>query len=224
VVIAIGVTGTGEREVLGLDVGPSEDGGFWLQFLRNLVSRGLKGVQLVTSDSHQGLKNAIAATLLGSCWQRCRMHIMRNALAHVPKSATMMVATTIRTVFAQPDASSTRQQWRRGSDSFRDRFPRVAELMDEAEDDVLAYVAFPVEHWRQIWSNNPLERVNKEIKRRTNVVGIFPNPASIVRLVGSVLSEQHDEWQVAKRYFSAESLAKLTGRLEMIPIPLAAAR
>jgi transposase-like protein len=224
VVIAIGVTGTGEREVLGLDVGPSEDGGFWLQFLRNLVSRGLKGVRLVTSDSHQGLKNAIAATLSGSCWQRCRVHFMRNALAHVPKSAAMMVATSIRTVFAQPDAASSREQWRRVADSFRDRFPRVAELMDEAEDDVLAYVTFPVEHWRQIWSNNPLERVNKEIKRRTNVVGIFPNTASIVRLVGSVLFEQHDEWQVAKRYFSAESLAKMTGRLEMIPIPLAAAR
>ena len=224
VVIAIGVTATGEREVLGLDVGPSEDGGFWLQFLRTLVSRGLKGVRLVTSDSHQGLKEAIAATLSGSSWQRCRVHFMRNALSYVPKSASMMVATTIRTVFAQPDAVATRQQWRRVSDSFRDRFPRVTELMDEAEEDVLSYVTFPVEHWRQIWSNNPLERVNKEIKRRTNVVGIFPNPASIVRLVGSVLSEQHDEWQVAKRYFSAESLAKLTGRLEMIPIPLAAAR
>jgi len=224
VVIAIGVTATGEREVLGLDVGPSEDGGFWLQFLRSLVSRGLKGVRLVTSDSHRGLKEAIAATLSGVCWQRCRVHFMRNALSHVPRTSAMMVAATIRTVFAQPDAGSAREQWRRVADSFRGRFPRLAELMDEAEADVLAYATFPVEHWRQIWSNNPLERLNKEIKRRTNVVGIFPNPGAIVRLVGSVLSEQHDEWQVTKRYFSAESLAKVTGRLEMIPIPLAAAR
>ena len=224
VVIAIGVTATGEREVLGLDVGPSEDGGFWLQFLRSLVSRGLKGVRLVTSDSHQGLKNAIAATLSGTCWQRCRVHFMRNALSHVPKASAMMVAATIRTVFAQPDAGSARDQWRRVADSFRGRFPRLAEVMDDAETDVLAYTTFPVEHWRQIWSNNPLERLNKEIKRRTNVVGIFPNPDSIVRLVGSVLSEQHDEWQVSKRYFSAESLAKVTGRFEEIPLPLAAAR
>jgi transposase-like protein len=136
----------------------------------------------------------------------------------------MMVAATIRTVFAQPDAGSAREQWRRVADSFRGRFPRLAELMDDAEADVLAYATFPVEHWRQIWSNNPLERVNKEIKRRTNVVGIFPNPDSIIRLVGSVLSEQHDEWQVSKRYFSAESLAKVTGRLDTIPLPLAAAR
>jgi len=224
VVIAIAVTATGEREVLGLDVGPSEDGGFWLQFLRGLVSRGLKGVRLVISDSHLGLKDAIAATLGGTCWQRCRVHFMRNALSHVPKASAMMVAATIRTVFAQPDAGSAREQWRRVTDSFRSRFPRLAELMDDAETDVLAYTTFPVEHWKQIWSNNPLERLNKEIKRRTNVVGIFPNPDSIVRLVGSVLSEQHDEWQVSKRYFSAESLAKVTGRLETIPLPLAAAR
>jgi transposase-like protein len=224
VVLAIGVTATGEREVLGLDVGPSEDGEFWLQFLRSLVSRGLKGVRLVTSDSHQGLKNAIAATLSGTCWQRCRVHFMRNALSHVPRASAMMVAATIRTVFAQPDPAGARDQWRRVSDSFRGRFPRLAELMDDAEADVLAYATFPVEHWRQIWSNNPLERLNKEIKRRTNVVGIFPNPDSIVRLVGSVLSEQHDEWQVSKRYFSAESLAKVTGRFEEIPLPLAAAR
>ena len=136
----------------------------------------------------------------------------------------MMVAATIRTVFAQPDPAGARDQWRRVADSFRGRFPRLAELMDEAEADVLAYATFPVEHWRQIWSNNPLERLNKEIKRRTNVVGIFPNSDSIVRLVGSVLSEQHDEWQVSKRYFSAESLAKVTGRFEEIPLPLAAAR
>jgi putative transposase len=134
---------------------------------------------------------------------------MRNALSLVPRGAQQMVGATIRTVFAQPDALSAHQQWRRVADGFRPRFAKLAQLMDEAEEDVLAYAAFPVEHWQKIWSNNPLERVNKEVKRRTNVVGIFPNEAAVVRLVGAVLSEQHDEWQVAKRYFSAGSLAKL---------------
>jgi len=212
VVIAIGVKDSGEREVLGFDVGPSEDGQFWLQFLRNLVVRGLSGVQLVISDSHQGLKGAIAAALQGSSWQRCRVHFLRNVLGLVPKSAAQMVAATIRTVFVQPDAASARETWRKVADSFRPRFPRVAELLDEAETDVLAYLAFPVEHWRQIWSNNPLERLNREVKRRADVVGIFPNQAAVIRLVGAVLSEQNDEWQVCRKYFSAESLAKLTGQ------------
>src|ERR687888_280968 len=211
VVVAIGVRASGEREVLGLDVGPSEDGAFWLQFLRSLVARGLSGVQLVISDAHQGLKGAIAAVLQGAAWQRCRVHFVRNALALVPKTAAQMVAATIRTVFVQLDAQAAREQWRRVADSFRSRFPRLAALLDDAEADVLAYLAFPPEHWRQIWSNNPLERLNKEIKRRTDVVGIFPNAAAVVRLVGAVLAEQHDEWQVARRYFSVESLAKLTG-------------
>ena len=146
---------------------------------------------------------------------------MRNALSHVPKAAAPVVSATIRTVFAQPDAGSAKEQWRRVADNFRGRFPRMAELMDRAEEDVLAYASFPIEHWRQIWSNNPLERVNKEIKRRTNVVGVFPNPGSIVRLVGAVLSEQHDEWQVAsKRYFSIESLGKVTGEGIEILMPL----
>lgn len=209
IVIAIGVRQSGEREVLGLDVGPSEDGEFWLQFLRNLVSRGLSGVQLVISDAHQGLRAAIGAVLAGAAWQRCRVHFVRNALALVPKSAAAMVAATIRTVFAQPDPDAARDQWRRVADGFRGRFPRLATLIDDAEADVLAYLGFPREHWRQIWSNNPLERLNKEVKRRTDVVGIFPNPAAVLRLVGMVLAEQHDEWQVGRRYFSAESLAKL---------------
>jgi putative transposase len=220
VVIAVGVKGkTGEREILGLDVGPSEEGAFWIAFLRSLVARGLMGVRLVTSDAHRGLKGAIEAVLQGASWQRCRVHFVRNALSLVPKAAQQMVGATIRTVFAQPDSESARQQWRRISDGFRHRFPRLSELMEEAEEDVLAYAAFPREHWQKIWSNNPLERVNKEVKRRTNVVGIFPNEAAVIRLVGSVLLEQHDEWQVAKRYFSAGSLAKLERKGEIAQQP-----
>jgi putative transposase len=211
VVIAVGANAkTGEREVLGLDVGPSEDGAFWSSFLRSLVARGLRGVRLLTSDSHRGLKGAIEKVVQGASWQRCRVHFMRNALSLVPKAAQQMVGATIRTVFAQPEAQSAHEQWRRVSDSFRHRFPRLASLMDEAEEDVLSYAGFPQEHWQKIWSNNPLERLNKEVKRRTNVVvGIFPNESAVIRLVGAVLSEQHDEWQVAKRYFSVGSLAKL---------------
>src|ERR671929_102390 len=209
VVIAIGVNSSGQREVLGVDVGPSEDGAFWTQFLRGLVARGLSGVKLVTSDAHQGLKGAVAAVLQGASWQRCRTHFMRSALALVPKSAQQMVAATIRTVFVQPDPTAARDQWRKVADSFRARFPRLAALLDDVEAEVLAYLPFPPDHWRQVWSNNPLERLNKEVKRRTDVVGIFPNAAAVVRLVGAVLAEQHDEWQVSRRYFSAESLAKL---------------
>jgi putative transposase len=222
VVIAIGVDGDGQREVLGLDVGPSEDGAFWLAFLRSLVARGLAGVRLVISDAHPGLKGAIAAVLQGTSWQRCRVHFVRNALGHVPKSAAAMVAATIRTVFAQPDPASAREQWRRVADGFRPRYARLADLLDEAEPDVLAYLAFPHEHWRQIWSNNPLERLNREVKRRTDVVGIFPNDAAVVRLVGAILAEQHDEWQVARRYLSAESLAKLPEEVPPIPALCAA--
>jgi putative transposase len=217
VVIAVGVKAqTGEREVLGFDVGPSEDGAFWTSFLRSLVARGLSGVRLVTSDAHRGLKGAVEGVLVGASWQRCRVHFMRNALSLVPKTAQQMVGATIRTVFAQPDSQSARQQWQRISEGFRSRFPRLTKLMEEAEEDVLSYAAFPAEHWQKIWSNNPLERVNKEIKRRTNVVGIFPNETAVIRLVGSVLSEQHDEWQVSKRYFSVGSLAKVYRREEQI--------
>jgi putative transposase len=220
VVIAVGVNGeSGEREVLGFDVGPSEDGAFWTSFLRSLVTRGLSGVRLVTSDSHRGLKNAVAAVLAGTSWQRCRVHFMRNALSLVPKAAQQMVGATIRTVFAQPDAQGAREQWRRVSEGFGYRFPRLSELMDEAEEDVLSYAAFPQEHWQKIWSNNPLERLNKEVKRRTNVVGIFPNAAAVVRLVGAILCEQHDEWQVSKRYFSLGSLAKLERKEELTEQP-----
>jgi len=218
VVIAIAVNALGGREVLGVDVGPSEEEGFWQQFLRGLVARGLSGVRLVTSDAHRGLKAAVAAVLQGAGWQRCRVHFVRNALALVPKGAQQLVAATIRTVFAQPDAASAREQWRRVADGFRERFPRLAMLLDEAEAEVLAYVAFPQAHWRQIWSNNPLERLNKEVKRRTDVVGIFPNEGAVVRLVGMVLAEQHDEWQVSRCYFSAESLASVIPHPEQIPL------
>ncbi|HET8586565.1 MAG TPA: IS256 family transposase [Candidatus Limnocylindria bacterium] len=216
VVIAVGVTTDGQREVLGLDVGPSEDGAFWLRFLRDLVARGLHGVQLVTSDAHEGLRQAIGAVLHGVTWQRCRVHFVRNALSLVPKSAQQLVAASIRTAFAEPTPDLAQQRWRQVADGFRDRWPRLATLLDDAEADVLAYRAFPSAHWRQIWSTNPLERLNKELKRRTDVVGIFPNQAAVVRLVGALLAEQHDEWQVGRKYFSAESLASLT-----VPAPAA---
>ena len=223
IVIAIAVTTSGEREVLGMDVGPSESGAFWLAFLRDLAARGLDGVKLVISDAHAGLKTAIGSVLQGASWQRCRVHFMRDALALVPKSAQQMVAATIRTVFAQPDATAAREQWRRVADTFRARFGRLAEMLDAAEADVLAYANFPAAHWHQVWSNNPLERLNKAVKRRTDVVGIFPNTAAVVRLVGCILAEQHDEWQAARRYFSAGSIAKLNDAEEAGPLPLIAA-
>jgi transposase-like protein len=221
VVVAVGVTADGTREVLGVDVGPSEDGAFWLRFLRGLVARGLHGVHLVTSDAHEGLRQAIGAVLHGASWQRCRVHFLRNALALVPKGAQQLVAATLRTVFAQPTAEAARRQWCQVAESFRARWPRLAELLDEAEADVLAYLAFPAAHWRQLWSTNPLERLNKELKRRTDVVGIFPNPLAVLRLMGALLAEQHDEWQVGRRYFSAESMALLRAEEEP-PLALAA--
>jgi transposase-like protein len=219
VVLAIGVKASGEREVLGLDVGPSEDGAFWVQFLRGLVARGLSGVQLVISDAHEGLKDAIRAVLQGASWQRCRVHFVRNALGYVPKSAAQMVAATIRTVFVQPDETGAHEQWRRVTETFRTRFARVAALLEGAEADVLAYLAFPPSHWTKIWSNNPLERLIKEVKRRTDVIGIFPNTAAVIRLVGAILAEQHEEWQVTRRYLGAESLTKLSGEVEAASTP-----
>lgn len=208
-VIATGVSEGGEREVLGFDVGLSEDGAFWLEFLRALVARGLKGLDLVISDAHEGLKNAIAAVCSGAAWQRCRVHLMRNILAQVPKTAQPMVATLVRTIFVQPDPRLAHQVLREVADRLEERFPKAATVLRDAEEDVLAYTAFPSEHWRQIWSTNPLERLNKEIKRRTNVIGIFPNRASALRLVGAVLLEQHEEWSTGRRYFSQESMAKI---------------
>ncbi len=208
VVHAVGVNRDGFRESLGLDVVTSEDGAAWLAFVRGLVARGLAGVRLVSSDAHPGLVDAIASTLPGASWQRCRTHFMRNLLTRVPKSAQSFVATMVRTIFAQPDAVTVHEQHRRIVDQLAGRFPDAAALLEEAGPELLAFTSFPKEHWRQLWSNNSLERLNKEIRRRTDVVGIFPNRASIVRLVGAVLAEQNDEWAVARRYMSAESIAK----------------
>jgi putative transposase len=208
VVHAVGVNKDGFRESLGLDVVTAEDGAAWLAYVRGLVARGLTGVKLVSSDAHPGLVDAIAATLAGASWQRCRTHFMRNLLTRVPKSAQGFVATMVRTIFAQPDAQTVHEQHARIVAQLEDRFPEAAALLDEAGPDLLAFSAFPKEHWRQLWSNNPLERLNKEIRRRTDVVGIFPDRPSIVRLVGAVLAEQNHEWAVARRYMSAESIAK----------------
>jgi len=213
-VIATGVNADGHREVLGVDVFTTEDGAGWTAFLRGLVARGLSGVVLVVSDAHEGLKNAIAAVLPGAAWQRCRTHAMRNLLTRVPKSAQAMVATLVRTVFAQSDATQVHAQFARVVDQLEAQFPAAAEFLVEAEADLLAFSTFPVEHWRQIWSNNNQERLNKELRRRTDVVGIFPNRPALIRLCGAVLAEQHDEWAVARRYMSPESLTK--ARLRVI--------
>ncbi len=210
VLIAVGVKSTGEREVLGVDVGPAEDHQFWLGFCRQLVERGLRGVRLVVSDAHLGLKQAVAQVFAGATWQRCRVHFMRNALATVPKAAHQMVAATIRTVFAQPDRASAKTAVERVCRLFERRFPKLVACLLDAEEDVLAYYGFPADHRRQLWSTNSLERLNKEVSRRCDVVGIFPNRQALLRLVGAVLEEQNDEWAVGRRYFSVESMAKLT--------------
>jgi putative transposase len=208
VVHAVAVNRDGFRESLGLDVVTSEDGAAWLAFLRSLVARGLSGVRLVTSDAHPGLVDAVAATLPGAAWQRCRTHFMRNLLTRVPKSAQDFVATMVRSIFAQPDTASVAEQHSRVVAQLEGRFPKAALMLEEAGSEILAFTGFPKEHWRQLWSNNSLERLNKEIRRRTDVVGIFPDRASIVRLAGAVLAEQHDEWTVVRRYMSVESIAK----------------
>jgi transposase-like protein len=208
VVIATGVTGDGRREVLGFDVGDSEDGAFWTAFLRGLRARGLAGVQLVISDAHEGLKAAIAAVLLGAGWQRCRVHFLRNVLAQVPRGNAEMVAAAIRTVFAQPDAEHVREQFETIASMLGRQLPKVEQMMRAAREDLLAFAGFPQLHWRKIWSTNPLERLNREVKRRTDVVGVFPNPPALLRLAGAVLVEAHDEWAVAaeRRYLSEGSM------------------
>jgi putative transposase len=210
VIVAVGVNTEGQREVLGVKVGASEAEPFWTEFLRSLNRRGLRGVKLVISDSHEGIK-AAAAKVLKATWQRCRVHFMRNLLATVPKGAREAIAAVVRTIFAQPDHATAMTQLRKVADGLRGRFAQAAALLEDAAEDILAYRHLPLEHQRQLHSTNPLERLNKEIKRRSNVVGIFPTPQSVIRLVGAILLEQDDEWAVAeRRYFSAESMKQLT--------------
>lgn len=210
VVIATGITATGRREILGLDVGDSEDEVFWKAFLSSLKDRGLGGVKLVVSDQHAGLTAAIRRCFQGAGHQRCRVHFIRNLLAHIPKHETQMVAAIFRTIFAQPDRTQVETQWDKVRDELASRYPKAAALMDTAKAEVLAFAGFPREHWVKIWSTNPLERLNKEIKRRSRVVGIFPNDPAIIRLIGAVLADTHDEWQVdEKRYLSDSSMDKL---------------
>jgi putative transposase len=207
-IIAMGVNVDGRREILGLGLGPSEAATFWLAFLRGLQSRGLSGVKLVISDAHEGLKAAIAQVFKAT-WQRCRVHCMRNLLAYVPKGQHSMVAAAIRTVFTQEDRAAAGQAWRHVADQLRPRWPKLSAAMDEAESDVLAFMDFPRAHWPKLHSTNPLERLNKEVKRRANVVGIFPTEASITRLVGAILMEQNDEWQLQHRYMTLETMTGL---------------
>ena len=206
--VAVGVTADGQREVLGLDVVSGEDGAGWLAFLRSLVARGLSGVALAISDAHPGLVGAVEATLPGASWQRCRTHYARNLASRVPKSAQPWVLTLLRTIFDQPDAAQVHAQFDRVVDALAEKFPAAAEHLDAARADLLAFTVFPRELWRQIWSNNPQERLNKEIRRRTDVVGIFPDRAAVIRLVGAVLAEQTDEWTEQRRYMGIEILAK----------------
>lgn len=203
VIIAVAVNTDGGREVLGMRVGPSEAEPFWTDFLRSLMRRGLRGVKLVISDAHEGLKAAIFK-VLNATWQRCRVHFMRNAMAHVGKGQRTMVAALLRTVFAQDNEAESRRQWRVVADQLREKYPKISQLMDASEDEVLAHMTFPKAHRQQIHSTNPLERLNAEVKRRTDVVGIFPNDAAIVRLVGAMLLEQNDEWSLQKRYMQLE--------------------
>jgi putative transposase len=209
VIIAVGVNSDGRREVLGVATGPSEAEPFWKSFLRSLADRGLRGVKLVIADDHKGLR-AAAAKVFHASLQRCRVHWMRNALAHVPPKQRPAVVAMLKTIFAQDTAEAARAQWQQVADALRERFPKLAELMDASRDDVLGYMSFPREHWPQIASTNPLERVNGEVKRRSDVVGIFPNDRAVVRLIGALMLEQNDEWAVSRRYMSLESLSTLS--------------
>lgn len=210
VIVAVGVNSDGRREVLGMDIGPSEAEPFWTAFLRKLTRRGLRGVKLVISDAHEGIKAAVSKLLCAS-WQRCRVHFMRNALAHAGKSGRRVVSAFIATAFAQETPEAASQQWRSVADQVRPKLPKLATLMDDAEPDVLAYMTFPKEHRAKLHSTNPIERLNGEIKRRTEVVGIFPNEAAITRLVGAILMEQSDEWAVQRaRYMTLETMAPLS--------------
>jgi putative transposase len=214
VIVAYGVRADGVREVLGIDVGLSEDVELWRAFLQDLVARGLRRVKLVTSDAHPGLKRAIAEVLVGAAWMRCRVHFMRNVLARVPKRAQAMVAATVRTIFEQTDRASAAAQLRHVCETLASRFPAVVQLLEEAESEILTFYDFPAEHRRQIYSTNPLERLNKELKRRSAVVGIFPNRQAVLRLFCALLAEQNDEWLVGRHYFSETSMRKVLHPLE----------
>jgi transposase-like protein len=207
-IIAVAVNTDGKREIVGLHIGPSEAETFWSTFLKSLVRRGLSGVKLVISDAHEGLKAAIRR-VMGATWQRCRVHWMRNALAHVPKGQQTMVAAGLRQAFLQADPDEARKVWRQMADQFRSRWPKLGKLLDESEHDVLAYMGFPAQHRVKLHSTNPLERLNKEVKRRADVVGIFPSEQSILRLIGAVLLEANDEWQLQHRYMQVEAMAEL---------------
>ena len=214
VVVATGVTDDGHREVLGVDIVSAENEASWTAFLRSLVARGLSNVKLVTSDAHEGLKSAIGKVLHGASWQRCRTHFMRNLLSKVPKSSQSLVATLVRGIFEQPDSDDVWRMHAEVVEKLEARFAAASKLLDEAGGDILAFSPFPKEHWRRVWSNNPLERLNKELRRRSDVVGIFPNREAVLRLLGAVLCEQHDEWAVARRYLTIGSLDALVRTAE----------
>ena len=214
VVVATGVTDDGHREVLGVDIVSAENEASWTAFLRSLVARGLSNVKLVTSDAHEGLKSAIGKVLHGASWQRCRTHFMRNLLSKVPKSSQSLVATLVRGIFEQPDSDAVWRMHAEVVEKLEARFAAASKLLDEAGGDILAFSPFPKEHWRRVWSNNPLERLNKELRRRSDVVGIFPNREAVLRLLGAVLCEQHDEWAVARRYLTIGSLDALVRTAE----------
>jgi putative transposase len=225
-VIAMGVNEQGERSLLGFAWGASETEAFWQEFLRSLAGRGLQGVQLVISDAHEGLKAAMAQVLSGSAWQRCRVHFMRNLLSHVPRGDQSIVAAALRTIYAQPSQQAAVRQLQGVYEAMLPRWPQAAQVLLQAQHDILAYMTFPFEHWMRLYSTNVLERLNAEVRRRTDVVGIFPDEASLIRLVGAVLLEQDDEWQIAKRYFSLESMQRLCRpdpllTAEQVPLMLA---
>ena len=210
VIIAVGVNTDGRREVLGMEIGTSEAEAIWTEFLRKLTRRGLRGVKLVVSDAHEGIKAAVSKVLCAT-WQRCRVHFMRNALAHAGKSGRRVVSAFIATAFAQETPEAASSQWRNVADQIRPKVPKLATLMDSAEQDVLAYMTFPKPHWAKLHSTNPIERLNGEIKRRTDVIGIFPNDDAITRLVGALLLEQNDEWAVQRsRYMTLETIATMS--------------
>ena len=220
-IIAVGVNTDGRREVLGIATGPSEAEPFWKAFLRSLADRGLRGVKLVISDDHKGLR-AAASKVFAASQQRCRVHWMRNALAHTAPKQRPAVIAMIKTIFAQETAEAANQQWEQVADACREKFPKLAGMMDSSREDVLAYMAFPKEHWAQISSTNPLERVNKEIKRRADVIGIFPNDAAVIRLVGALMLEQNDEWAVSRRYMTLETLGSVSHN-PIVSLPAVAA-